>query len=213
MSEEFDLDGIERRAYLAYNEDGILDIMAGFNLAYIGLYVLVDIEVPPAFWIVLFGPIFWGGLKKAITVPRIGQVKFGPGRRTRQQRAIMVVALVVNVLLVLSFFVDASWILAPWRALSVDYGVLIAGAGFVSLIIFMIGHFNEVARFKGYSAISFTLFTVGHFLTDPGLDVFQRMAYSMIPLGVVMMGYGIVTMWRFVRKYPKLSDVGVDGGL
>jgi len=211
MSGEFDLDKIERRAYLAYNEDGILDVMAGFYIAYVGLYILVDIDVP-AFWIVLFGPIFWGGLKKAVTVPRIGQVKFGPGRRTRQQRAIMAIAVVVNVLLVLSFFVDTSWIFAPWRALSADYGVLIAGAGFVSLIIFMIGHFNEVARFKGYAAVSIALFTAGHFLTDPGLDVYQRMAYAMIPLGTVMMGYGIVTMWRFMRKYPKITDVGVDGG-
>lgn len=212
MGEEYDLDRIERRAYLAYNEDGILDIMAGFYIAYMGLYILVDFDIP-AFWIVLFGPIFWGGLKKAVTAPRIGQVKFGPGRRTRQQRTIMTVAVVVNVLLVLSFFVDASWIFAPWRSLGADYGVLIAGAGVVSLIIFMIGHFNEAPRFKGYAAISVALFTAGHFLTDPGLDVFQRMAYAMIPLGAVMMGYGIVTMWRFVRKHPKILDVGVDGGL
>ena len=213
MSGEFDLEGIERRAYLAYNEDGILDIMAGFYIAYVGLYVLVDVEIPLASWIVIFSPLFWGGLKKAITAPRIGQVKFGPGRRTRQQRAVMIVAFVVNVLLVLSFFVDASWIFAPWRSLGADYGVLIAGAGFVSLIIFMIGHFNEISRFKGYAAISFAMFTAAHFLTDPGLDVFQRMAYAMIPLGAVMMAYGIVTMWRFVRKYPKITEVEVDGGL
>jgi hypothetical protein len=150
-------------------------------------------------------------MKKAVTEPRIGQVKFGPGRRSRQQKAIMIFAVVVNVLMVASFFVNTGPILGPWRTTLSSYGVILVGSGVVSLILFTIGHFNEVSRFKGYAAISVPMFVVSHFLTDTSLDLYQRLAYVLIPLGLLMMAYGLVTLWRFVRKYPKLEDVEIGG--
>ena len=210
MSGDFDLDGIERRAYLTYNEDGLLDIITGFLMAFIGYYVLSKVDVPFAPFLAIFGPAVWASLKKAVTEPRIGQVKFGPGRRSRQQKAIMIFAVVVNVLMVLSFFVDTGSILGPWGATLSTYGVILVGSGVVSLILFTIGHFNEVSRFKGYAAISVPMFVVSHFLADPALDLFEKLALVLIPLGLLMMAYGIVTLWRFVRKYPKLEDVEID---
>ena len=210
MSGDFDLDGIERRAYLTYNEDGLLDIITGFMMAFIGYYVLSKVDVPFAPFLAIFGPAVWASLKKAVTEPRIGQVKFGPGRRSRQQKAIMIFAVVVNVLMVLSFFVDTGPLLGPWRTTLSTYGVIIVGSGVVSLILFTIGHFNEVSRFKGYAAISVPMFVVSHFLADPALDLFEKLALVMIPLSILMMAYGLVTLWRFVHKYPKLEDVEID---
>ena len=210
MSGDFDLDGIERRAHLTYNEDGLLDIMTGLLMAFIGYYVLSKVDVPFAPFLVIFGPAVWASLKKAVTEPRIGQVKFGPGRRSRQQKAIMVFAVVVNVLMVLSFFVDTGPILGPWGTTLSTYGVILVGSGVVSLILFTIGHFNEISRFKGYAAISVPMFVVSHFLADPALDLFEKLALVMIPLGILMVAYGLLTLWRFVGKYPKLEDVEID---
>lgn len=210
MSGDFDLDGIERRAYLTYNEDGLLDIMTGFLMAFIGYYVLSKVDVPFAPFLAIFGPAIWASLKKAVTEPRIGQVKFGPGRRSRQQKAIMIFAVIVNVLMVASFFVKTGPILGPWGTTLSSYGVIIVGSGVVSLILFTIGHFNEVSRFKGYATVSVPMFVVSHFLADPALDLFEKLALVMIPLGLLMMAYGLVTLWRFVRKYPKLEDVEID---
>lgn len=210
MSGDFDLDGIERRAYLTYNEDGLLDIMTGFLMAFIGYYVLSKVDVPFAPFLAIFGPAIWASLKKAVTEPRIGQVKFGPGRRSRQQKAIMIFAVIVNVLMVLSFFVNTGPILGPWKTTLSSYGVILVGSGVVSLILFTIGHFNEVSRFKGYAAISVPMFVVSHFLADPALDLFEKLALVLIPLGILMMAYGLVTLWRFVGKYPKLEDVEID---
>ena len=211
MSDGFDLDGIERRAYLTYNEDGLLDIITGFMMAFLGYYVLSEADIPFAPFLAIFGPAVWASMKKAVTEPRIGQVKFGPGRKSRQQKAIMIFAVVVNVLMVLSFFVNTGPILGPWRTTLSTYGVILVGSGVVSLILFTIGHFNEVSRFKGYAAISVPMFVVSHFLTDTSLDLYQRLAYVLIPLGLLMMAYGLVTLWRFVRKYPKLEDVEIGG--
>ena len=210
MSGDFDLDGIERMAYLTYNEDGLLDIMTGFLMAFIGYYVLSKVDVPFAPFLAILGPAAWASLKKAVTEPRIGQVKFGPGRRSRQQKAIMIFAVVVNVLMILSFFVDMGSLFGPWGATLSSYGVILVGSGVVSLILFTIGHFNEVSRFKGYAAISVPMFVVSHFLADPALDLFEKLALVLIPLGFLMMAYGVVTLWRFVRKYPKLEDVEID---
>jgi len=211
MSDALDVDGLERKAYHAYNEDGLLDMMTGFMMAFMGYYVLSEVDIPFAPCLAIFGPAVWASLKKAVTEPRIGQVKFGPGRRSRQQKAIMIFAFVVNVLLVLSFFVKWGPIVGPWRSSLYDYGVILVGSGVVSLILFTIGHFNEVPRFKGYAAVSVPMFIGGHFLTDSSLDLFQRLAYVLIPLGLMMLAYGGVTLWRFVRKYPKITDVEVDG--
>ena len=211
MGDAFDIDDLERKAYLAYNEDGLLDILTGFMMAFIGYYVLSEVDIPFAPFLAIFGPAVWASLKKAVTEPRIGQVKFGPGRRTRQQKLIGVFALTVNVLLVLSFLVKWDPIVGPWQTTLYDYGVILVGSGVVSLILFTIGHFNEVSRFKGYAAVSVPMFVAGHFLTDPALDLYQRLAYVLIPLGLMMLAYGLVTLWRFVRKYPKITDVGVDG--
>jgi hypothetical protein len=211
MSDAFDIDGLERKAYLAYNEDGLLDILTGFMMAFIGYYILSEVDIPFAPFLAIFGPAIWTSLKKAVTGPRIGQVKFGPGRRTRQQKAIMIFAVTVNVVLVLSFFVKWGPIVSPWRTTLYAYGVILVGSGVVSLILFTIGHFNEVSRFKGYAAVSVPMFLAGHFLTDPALDLFQRLAQVLIPLGLLMLAYGAVTLWRFVQKYPKITDVEVDG--
>jgi hypothetical protein len=211
MGDTLDIDGLERKAYHAYNEDGLLDIMTGFMMAFIGYYVLSEVDIPFAPFIVIFGPAVWASLKKAVTEPRIGQVKFGPGRRTRQQKVIAVFAVVVNVLLVLSFLVKWGPVVGPWRTTLYSYGVILVGSGVVSLILFTIGHFNEVPRFKGYAAVSVPMFLAGHFFTNPALDLYQRLAQVLIPLGLLMLVYGVVTLWRFVQKYPKITDVGVDG--
>jgi len=210
MSDGFDLDCIERRAYLTYHEDGLLDVMTGFLMAFIGFYVLSKVDIPFAPFVAIFAPAVWTSLKKVVTEPRIGQVKFGPGRRSRQQKAIMVFAVVVNFLMVLSFFVDTGPILGPWGATLSEYGVILVGWGVMSLILFTIGHFNEVSRFKGYAAVSVPMFVVSHFLADPALDLFKKLALVMIPLGLLMMAYGLVTLWRFVLKYPVLEDVEID---
>ena len=211
MSDALDVDNLERKAYQAYNEDGLMDIMTGFLMAFIGYYVLSEVDIPVAPYLAIFGPAVWASLKKTVTEPRIGQVKFGPGRRTRQQKAIMVFAVAVNVLLLLSFFVKTGPFLGMWRTALSPYGVILVGSGVVSLILFTIGHFNEIPRFKVYAAVSVPMFIAGHFLTDPALDVYQRMAYVLIPLGLLMLAYGGVTLWRFVQKYPKITDVEVDG--
>jgi hypothetical protein len=211
MSDAIDIDGLERKAYHAYNEDGLLDIMTGFLMAFIGYYILSEIDIPFVPYLAIFGLAAWASLKKAVTEPRIGRVKFGPGRRTRQQKGVMVFAVAVNVLLLLAFFVKVGPFGGPWRTVLSPYGVILVGSGVVSLILFTIGHFNEVPRFKGYAAVSVPMFVAGHFLTDTALDVYQRMAYVLIPLGLLMLAYGGVTLWRFVRKYPKITDVGVDG--
>ncbi len=125
MSDGFDLDGIERRAYLTYNEDGLLDIITGFMMAFLGYYVLSEADIPFATFLAIFGPAVWASMKKAVTEPRIGQVKFGPGRRSRQQKAIMIFAVVVNVLMVASFFVNTGPSLGPWRTTLFSYGVIL----------------------------------------------------------------------------------------
>ena len=62
MGDAIDIDGLERKAYHAYNEDGLLDIMTGFLMAFIGYYVLSEIDIPFAPYLAIFGPALWASL-------------------------------------------------------------------------------------------------------------------------------------------------------
>ncbi len=210
MSESIDIDYLERKAYLVYHEDGLIDVLTGIILSYIGIFVLSDVDFPLLSWFVIMAPLLYAEIKRRVTEPRIGHVKFGPGRRYRQQKVVMVVALIVNVILVMSFFLERNSLYAPWRAVEPVWGVLIAGTGIISLILYTIGHLNEVSRFRWYSGLSVVMFTIAHFMTAPSLGVFGRMAYAGIPLGCIMIINGLLNLWRFLQKYPKLSDGEVD---
>ena len=153
MSEAFDIDHLERKAYFAYHEDGLIDVLTGIILTYTGIFILSEVDIPLLSWFVIMTPLLYAEIKRRVTEPRIGHVKFGPGRRHRQQKVVMVVALIVNVLLVLSFFLERNTIFEHWRAVEPVWGVLIAGTGIISLILYTIGHLNEVSRFRWYSGL------------------------------------------------------------
>jgi hypothetical protein len=210
LTETFDIDHLERKAYLAYHEDGLIDVLTGVILTYTGLFILSDVDFPLLSWFVIMTPLLYAEIKKRVTEPRIGHVKFGPGRKHRQQKVVMVVALIVNVLLVLSFFLERNTLFELWRAVEPVWGVLIAGTGIISLILYTIGRLNEVSRFRWYSGLSIVMFSIAHFVTVPSLGIFERMAYAGIPLGSIMIINGILNLWRFLQKYPKLSDGGVN---
>jgi hypothetical protein len=210
LSDAIDIDYLERKAYLAYHEDGLIDVLTGVILTYTGLFILSDVDFPLLSWFVIMTPLLYAEIKRRVTDPRIGHVKFGPGRRRRQQKVVMVIALIVNVLLVLSFFLERNTLFEPWRAVEPVWGVLIAGTGIISLVLYTIGHLNEVSRFRWYSGFSIVLFSIAHFVTAPSLGIFERMAYAGIPLGCIMIFNGILNLWRFLQKYPKLSDGEVD---
>jgi hypothetical protein len=203
--DRIDLREIERRAYTSYHQDGLLDIAIGFYLVLFGLWVIADVSYP-FFLIYLFSVPAWAGVKRKITVPRMGYVRFRKGRKSRQTRIVLVVTSMLTALVImgtLALRTDGLDTAPPWLSLIRECGVILIGGIAGGVALSAVAYVSEFRRFYAYAALAASMYTGGHFLVAvPGWDVWQRMAVVHIPLGAVILGGGLYMLNRFVRRYP-----------
>ncbi len=211
--EPIDLKELERKAYFSYNEDGLIDILVGSILLLLGTYITLDAQIPFTYLFILFGPLAWAGLKKRFTIPRIGYVQFGAGPRGKQRRILLTLLVVFQVLLVLATAASnrAQGDRPIWFVMLDEYGVLLVGSCIVSVILYFVGYFNEAKRFNIYTVASVLLFAFAHNFLGSDLDIWQKMAYAEIPLGVLMIVYGLWTLRGFIEKYPIYNGESGEG--
>jgi hypothetical protein len=192
---KINLKELERRAYLSYHQDGILDMFIGFNILLFGMWMLADMAYLAGAFVAIFTPIY-AQVKKQITVPRLGYVKFAPSRMAKSKRTVLllviagVLAFIPGVLL---FITTQRGILAPIQLL-IEYGMIVIGvAGMVLLAT--VAYISEIRRLYAYSALFFAMFAGGYFLTIP-------FVYYIMMLGAVIMLAGLYLLIRFLRTYP-----------
>jgi len=96
LSDDIDLEEIERRALTAYNEDGLLDIFIGGYLIFSGLKAFIQLEHRNILLSILpgLGVLLYREVKKLVTYPRIGYMKLTKERRARIARDSIIVILV-----------------------------------------------------------------------------------------------------------------------
>src|SRR5512146_274287 len=97
---------LERKAFRSAYQDGLLDIYMGGTIASFTVFAETlqstdGLTTWQRFLIFLVGCgisnlIFWVG-KKFITLPRIGQVKFGPARKRRIRTLVIVLSVIVGI--------------------------------------------------------------------------------------------------------------------
>ncbi|HXI01928.1 MAG TPA: hypothetical protein VNI57_02020, partial [Candidatus Saccharimonadales bacterium] len=97
MNARSELASTEAQVFRAYWQDGLLDLLAGSSILMIGLgwltgFVLAAVIVPP------LAIVMWPLLRRRITDPRLGQVRFNAERRFRMRHG-MIAVLSLGVLL------------------------------------------------------------------------------------------------------------------
>jgi hypothetical protein len=201
MNSQPDLKEIERKAYMSYHQDGLLDMFAGlFVLGYgVGIYMDIAWEfgfgtIVPAIVITTVLPI-WIAAKRRITMPRIGFVKFGPGGGTTKLMAIFI-GLAVAGLGVFSVFTLAASQSGSrqWLDLIFKNGMLIVVFGSLAVCI-LFGHSMGLKRLYAYGLLAMITLVIGHFM---GLFF----AYILMAFGTTVTVAGFALLIRFVRKYP-----------
>jgi hypothetical protein len=195
MSQEVDLRAVERKAYLAYHQDGIYDLLIG--LCFMGMALGVVTE---AFTLAAIAPVLAiliaPGVKKAVTLPRLGYVKFSPQRewkeQTNRQRLVvlMTVTALLGVLVSFGYSGDAAWQL--WiRSLGIiPFGLVLA------VVAFALGLLYDIRRCYVYAAVILVTFIVGHLLE---LRLWLQFGLP----GIVIFVVGLVLFIRLVSRYPK----------
>ena len=83
------LSEIEKKTYMSYHQDGLIDIFVGIYVLLFGSGILLNSVADFSTWFI-FPAIFpaimvpiWISVKKQITMPRIGYVKFRSGGANR----------------------------------------------------------------------------------------------------------------------------------
>lgn len=195
LSEYPDLKTLERKAYTSYHQDGIIDIFLGLAILTFGVLLLPFlIESTYYLWggVLVIWVISYAGVKRAITVPRIGYVEFKQGRRLR----VMFLVLFLFVSNLVIFLITAFGLLTPEMILLLNqYGLLIIAIVVGGLFV-LFGWVVQIYRLFGYGLLTFLGFVIAHVFA-------LHFSYPIIVLGLVISVTGFVMLARFLQKYHK----------
>ncbi len=203
MPESVDLKDLERKIYLSYHQDGLVDIFLGIGLILIGiiLHPILGENVPTvAMIMIMFSVFIYASLKREITIPRMGYVEFLPKRKTRFALLIFTIVLITNIPLVIVLLLTVGQQISPavfdfvTTYLLIIFGVY--GAGIFTLC----GFLSEIRRFFGYGVTTLIVFIFSYFL-------FLHFSLPVIGVGIIITIVGFFQLVWFLRKYPK-SDKG-----
>jgi hypothetical protein len=209
MSDTLDLKTIEKKAFRAVHQDGLWDIyIGGIVMSMSVLANSTSSEAKPflrfGFYMAgmgVFYLLFWAG-KKYLTIPRLGQVKFGPRRQKR--RLTMMIVMVGIVLLQFVILLGTIFLWQnPERAAVLGFSqtdpdlerLLVAtiGALFVGPSMVLLAYFNEFMR-GYYIAVILSLAVFS-------LIWFGEPVY-LIVAGLLILIPGVVLFIRFLRNHP-----------
>ena len=200
MSDRINLDEIERRAYLSYHEDGLIDLLIGIGLFFASLYTYIDMLWLAGSMVAVITPTYMV-MKKRYTFPRIGQVTFSKGRTRRSQNSMsfLVLVNVIGVLLGLAFWMGFSGDTPPqWMLLMIENLPIVIGvAG--AVIWAVVGYFSELTRFYRYAASTLVVIGSANFIPTPFVA-------HMLLLSVIVTVLGFLQFQSFKGKYPIVEE-------
>jgi hypothetical protein len=194
MAEHVSLKSLERKAYTSYHQDGIVDIFLGlaaitFSIMLFPMFSETTFPLMGGLFVIWI--ITYAGVKRSITVPRIGYVEFKQSRRYR----VMLLAVLLLVINFVLFAIMSFGLTVELRTFLYQYGVLVI-AGVVGGLFVLIGWVTQLYRLCGYGVVAFVAFILTHiFLLHLFIPIFM--------LGLIITVTGFAMLYRFIQKYPK----------
>lgn len=189
MLQDIDLKKIERKAWMSYFQDGLYDIFLGLFVFGWGLMMLTDMAWLAGAWFVVFYTTILG-LKKRITYPRIGYVKFGQ-KQTRLTAKFILLGVILMLLGLLVFWLFNTGSRPQWLS---EYFLLLFG-GMIAIVVSLIGYWIKVSRLFIYAVLIFAASALNQWGNIP-------MKFGLIVAGSLIMLYGVAVLVQFIRKYP-----------
>ncbi len=198
MSEPLNLKELERKAWQSFQQDGLMEVFLGALLV---LAFLAGIAGEQRFFVyivmLLLGPMLFL-TKRYVTVPRIGQVQFGPKRKANQRllAVVAVVAVGLTLALMLLAMRGSSWLRDNHVLISFGLG------GMVALVFTAMAYLKDFPRLYIVGLLIGAAFTVTQLLDNPA---------PLLVVGSILFVVGLAILARFVRQYP-VPSAGVSHG-
>jgi hypothetical protein len=216
MSTQLNLKEIERKAFRSTYEDGLWDIYFGLIVICMSIFIYRPASGYSPMNIILAllamsvaYSLFWAA-KKYITVPRMGQVRFGDIRKKKKTTMTVFLSFVVLVQLILLGLTTLGW-LDP--EVSARVNGFLKSRDLMDLTVALIGSLIVVSGMT--LTAYFSDFPRGYFIAAMmALAVFlmiylNQPAYPIL-IGVLMIIPGAVLFFRFLKKYRLPGEAGRD---
>jgi hypothetical protein len=194
MSTNGSLAQIRRKAYLAYHQDGIIDLCIGAIVLGFGLWRLTGIIVFSSLsWLFIS---FYIVLKRSITIPRFGFARFNEAqRKTQISIAMGLLILLVLALGGLFFFARPDQIPPEVHTFMRKFHEFVmSGIGAFLMVLF--GFLFGIKRVVGYGLLMLTTLFITIQLGWPA-DL------TLLSIGTVILLIGIGLLISFLRRYPR----------
>jgi len=198
MAQEINLKEIERKAYLSYHQDGLLDIFLGLGILIFGIGMATDIAGYIGGLLGALAIPSWAAAKKLITIPRLGMVKFGAERKIRIEkekrffRIFLAVALLAGAALFIPLYAKSIplWLHAWLKKF------IFAPMGLIGVVGFgFLAYWKQIDRYYAYAVLVLIAVLVRPVLSAPA-------SQYLISLGLIILLSGLAVLLRFLRRYP-----------
>lgn len=217
MNNALNLKELERKAFRSTYQDGLWDIYLGLIVACMGLFITRPEEGYGPWNLVWMTAtflvsymLFWMG-KRYITVPRLGQVTYGPARKKKGTTMAVVLGIIILLQIAFVLFTVGGWLNPD---LGAKISAILPGGDIERLAV------SAVASLF----LGLPMLLVVYFMDFPrGLYIVVLMALAVflmiyvnqplypLLLGLLIILPGVALLIRFLRKYPLHRTGGRDG--
>lgn len=211
MTKKINLKEMEKKAWKSCFQDGLWDIFLGLILLSFGISPFIE-EITGITYLISYiillslGYIIFYIGKKYITIPRIGNVKFGPKRKSKKIKVVIILA--ISVIFGLAAILITQTDLIPYNIDISIWGIIFA---INALIVFsLMAYYLDFPRLYIYSIFFATsIFIVETSSSHVGSTYDTVIGFGMF--GVVAVLVGLLHLTRFVRRYPLQKGDITDG--
>jgi len=200
LSDRIDLKEIERRAYISYHGDGLVDILVGICLFIVSLYAYVEMVWLAGSMVAVMAPMYMA-MKKKYTFPRIGQVTFSKSRKGRSKNTYLFLLGMNIVFLLLGFLFWSAFsgdTQPQWMHLMIENYALVFGIVGAALWA-VVGYITELTRFNRYAAATLVVLGSASFIPTPFIA-------HILLLSAIITASGYLQFQSFKRKYPLFEE-------
>ncbi len=201
MGDKINLKEIERRAYLSYHGDGLVDILVGICLFIVSLYAYVEMVWLAGSIVAVMTPTYMA-MKKRHTFPRIGQVTFSKSRKGRSKNTYLFLIGMNIVFLLLGFLFWSAFsgdTQPQWMHLMIENYALVFGVVGAALWA-VVGYITELTRFNRYAAATLVVLGSASFIPTPFIA-------HILLLSAIITVSGYLQFQSFKRKYPIVPEI------